>query len=184
MASYNGLGSNLSNLYRLSSARTRSISPENFTGEKGKGGMATPDKGTAGHAARELGQKWKVNPYIHIEPGECFYGGGAYFIDGLGLKRLRAAIDRDPDHLRSILRQVEKNVGPLQGEKLKRGPVGFEKDHPAMDLLLYTQMWVSQKFTDKLAGSRELVDWIVNKTRETAEFDAYLYEAIRGVEAP
>ena len=40
MTSFSGLGSNLSNLYRLSDARTRSISPENYTGEKGKGGMA------------------------------------------------------------------------------------------------------------------------------------------------
>ena len=34
---------NMGNLYRLSDAETRSISPENFTGEKGKGGMAIPD---------------------------------------------------------------------------------------------------------------------------------------------
>ncbi len=37
---FNGLDMNMGNLYRLSNAKTRSISPENFTGEKGKGGMA------------------------------------------------------------------------------------------------------------------------------------------------
>ncbi|MGI8564885.1 MAG: hypothetical protein ACR2LZ_00225, partial [Pyrinomonadaceae bacterium] len=37
---YQGLDSNLNNLYRVSDATTRSISPENLTGEKGKGGMA------------------------------------------------------------------------------------------------------------------------------------------------
>jgi len=31
---------NMGNLYRMSDAKTRSISPENFTGTKGKGGMA------------------------------------------------------------------------------------------------------------------------------------------------
>jgi hypothetical protein len=69
---FNGLNVNLNNLYRLSDAKTRSISPENFTGEKGKGGMATLEEGTASRAARELGQTWKVNPYIHIEPGKSF----------------------------------------------------------------------------------------------------------------
>jgi len=59
-------------LYVLKDAETRSISPENFTGEKGKGGMATLEEGTAAKAARELGQGWKVNPYIHIEPGQTF----------------------------------------------------------------------------------------------------------------
>ncbi len=66
--SFNGLGMNLGNLSRLSSAKTRSISPENFTGEKGKAGMSTD--GPAMHAARDLGQGWKVSPYIRIEPGE------------------------------------------------------------------------------------------------------------------
>ena len=69
---FNGVDVNLHNLYRLSNAKTRSISPENFTGEKGKGGMATLDEGNASKAARDLGQGWKVNPYIHIEPNSTF----------------------------------------------------------------------------------------------------------------
>lgn len=68
MATFNGLGMNLGNLSRISTAQTRSISPENFTGEKGKGGMAT--EGTGKHAARDLGQGWKISPSIHIKPGE------------------------------------------------------------------------------------------------------------------
>lgn len=69
---YNGLNNNLSNLFRLSDAKTRSISPENFTGEKGKGGMATLETGSAKDAARDLGQGWKVNPYVRIEGGQTF----------------------------------------------------------------------------------------------------------------
>jgi hypothetical protein len=61
---------NLGNLSRLSHAKTRSISPENFNGEKGKAGMATT--GTGANAARDLGQKWKVSPSVRIEPGEVF----------------------------------------------------------------------------------------------------------------
>ena len=59
-------------LYKLKDAKTRSISPENFTGEKGKGGMATLKEGSAARAARELGQGWKVNPYVRIKPGTTF----------------------------------------------------------------------------------------------------------------
>jgi len=62
----------MSSLCRIRDAETRSISPENFTGEKGKGGMATLEEGSAAHAARELGQGWKVNPYVHLEPGTTF----------------------------------------------------------------------------------------------------------------
>ena len=65
---FDGLQMSLGNLYRLSTAKTRSLSPENFTGEKGKGGMST--EGLAAKAARDLGQGWKVSPYIHIESGK------------------------------------------------------------------------------------------------------------------
>src|SRR5215472_17176743 len=68
MTEFSGLGLNLGNLSRLSSAKTRSISPENFTGEKGKGGMSTD--GPAARMARGLGQGWKVSPFIILEPGE------------------------------------------------------------------------------------------------------------------
>lgn len=75
---FNGLDMNLGNLSRLSNAKTRSISPENFTGEKGKGATAVPGLPTtrninnASGAARDLGEGWKVNPYIIIESGETF----------------------------------------------------------------------------------------------------------------
>jgi hypothetical protein len=56
----------LGNLSRLSDAKTRSISAENFSGEKGQGGMATEGTG-AGHA-RDLGLGWKISPSLNIAP--------------------------------------------------------------------------------------------------------------------
>ena len=67
---FNGLGMNLGNLSRLSNAKTRSICAENFTGEKGKGGMAIPEPGVG--PARELGQKWKISPCVTVKAGETF----------------------------------------------------------------------------------------------------------------
>src|SRR5512136_2965769 len=75
---FKGLDMNIGNLYRLYDAKTRSISPENFTGEKGKAGMARledkdkPNVANAANAARDLGQGWKVNPFVRIKPGETF----------------------------------------------------------------------------------------------------------------
>ena len=68
MPGFNGLGLHLGNLSRLSDAKSRSISPENFSGEVGQGGMAT--EGTGARASAGLGQGWKVSPSIWIEPGE------------------------------------------------------------------------------------------------------------------
>lgn len=67
---FNGIESGLNNIFRLSPARTRSISPENFKGEKGKGGMATT--GTGANAARDLGQGWKISPSVVIKAKTTF----------------------------------------------------------------------------------------------------------------
>ena len=65
------LETGLSNLPILSSARTRSISAENPTGGKGQGAMAVPipaevDPPASARAADDLGQGWKVRPFIRI----------------------------------------------------------------------------------------------------------------------
>lgn len=56
----------LNNLTTLKNIKSRSISAENLTGEKGKGGMAS--EGTYADSARDLGIGWKISPSIIIEP--------------------------------------------------------------------------------------------------------------------
>lgn len=60
----------LDNISRLTRTQSRSISAENFSGEKGQGGMAT--EGTGASPGRDLGQGWKISPSIEIQPGETF----------------------------------------------------------------------------------------------------------------
>jgi len=67
-AGNSGLDNRLGNLYRLSDAKSLSISPENPTGEKGKGGMAIRENASPG----DLGQGWKVRPSVAIAAGATF----------------------------------------------------------------------------------------------------------------
>ncbi|MEV5025678.1 glycoside hydrolase family 172 protein [Paenibacillus sp. LPE1-1-1.1] len=70
MVSFNGLDMGMGSLPRLSDAKTRSISAENFTGEKGKAAMAT--EGTGALCARDLGLGWKISPSV-ILPKESVF---------------------------------------------------------------------------------------------------------------
>ncbi|MDR2676241.1 MAG: DUF2961 domain-containing protein [Opitutaceae bacterium] len=76
---FDGLFVGLENIHRLSDAQTRSVSPENFTGEKGGGAKADPvaDAGKPNAAnsaavARPFGAGWKVNPKVVINSGQTF----------------------------------------------------------------------------------------------------------------
>ena len=62
----------MNHLSKLEKKVSRSISPENYSGEKGGGAQCTLENGFAHEAARDLGLGWKVNPYITLQPGETF----------------------------------------------------------------------------------------------------------------
>ncbi|HOE66559.1 MAG TPA: DUF2961 domain-containing protein [Candidatus Hydrogenedentes bacterium] len=69
MGPWQGLG--LSGIPLLGKGKTRSISAENPTGEKGGGAKAAPEPMFDGtpNPARELGEGWKTRPFISLEPG-------------------------------------------------------------------------------------------------------------------
>ena len=58
----------LEKLSHLQNILTRAVTPENPTGEKGKGAMS--ENGAAAEAARDLGRGWKVSRYFVLAPGE------------------------------------------------------------------------------------------------------------------
>ncbi len=63
----------LSNLYKKRDAVSRSLSAENFRGEAGQGGKATPETSLnpgSAQAARELGPGWKLSPCLRLLSGQ------------------------------------------------------------------------------------------------------------------
>lgn len=69
---FNGLNTGIGDLYRLSDAKSRSISAENYHGERGKGGMCRIEDVSPTHPARDLGTGWKLSPCISMAPGQIF----------------------------------------------------------------------------------------------------------------
>ncbi|NLM40594.1 MAG: DUF2961 domain-containing protein [Firmicutes bacterium] len=98
MNAFNGFG--LSNLSLLSNAKSRSISPENFTGAKGQGGMAT--EGTGKECARDLGQGWKVSPSVIVKAQTNFTLGE---IEGPGVIQ-HIWMTCFPSHWRSLVLRI------------------------------------------------------------------------------
>ena len=98
MSDFNGLHLGLGNLSRLSRAKTRSISAENFTGEKGKAGMATEGTGkvVAGKSPGDLLPSREALPGIRLRERPQVPSGAVVWISGNRSRReladcLRAA---------------------------------------------------------------------------------------------
>ena len=96
----NGMEWGLGGIARLSNAVSRSISAENMTGEKGKGGMAT--EGVGAGAARDLGLGWKVSPAVTVPAGQTFTFAE---IEGPGVIR-HIWITCHPESWRSLILRI------------------------------------------------------------------------------
>lgn len=79
----------------------------------------------------------KAGYYFHLEPGNCFLGGGAYRPEAKWLKAIRDAIAEDGKFFRGVINAAafKKQYGSMSGETLKKAPQGYPPDHPHVDLL-------------------------------------------------
>jgi len=96
--------------------------------------------------------KWKRGGYyFHLESGNSFVGGGFWQPNKEDLFRIRKEIETDAKPFRKVFNSASfKNTfGTVDGEQLKSAPRGFDKEHPAVDLLRYKSFICSHKFTDK-----------------------------------
>ncbi len=88
--------------------------------------------------------------YLHIEPGASFAGGGFWQPNAQDLKRIRDEFAVDSKPIREIIagEKFQKYFGELRGEELKTAPKGYEKDHPAIDLIRKKSFTVHRPFSD------------------------------------
>ena len=108
-------GASASGMSRLTTGKSRSVSPENSSGAKGAGGAATD--GTGAHAARELGRGWKVSPSIEIAAGATVTLAD---IEGPGVIR-HIWLTTHPDHWRRLVLRFFWDDDRSPG---RDGPVG------------------------------------------------------------
>lgn len=96
--------------------------------------------------------------YIHIEPGNCFIGGGLYMPSSEQMRKIREFIQRDPEAFKKIInnKTVKKYFGGLTGEKLKTAPRGISAEHPQLELLRWKQFIYIKKIKDSELQSGNL----------------------------
>lgn len=89
--------------------------------------------------------------YFHIEPGNSFVGGGFWGPTKEDIQQIREHIAQDDKPLRDVInsKAFKAQFKVLEGEMLKTCPKGFDKEHPAIDLLRYKSFLLRKDFTDE-----------------------------------
>jgi uncharacterized protein (TIGR02453 family) len=88
--------------------------------------------------------------YFQIKPGNSIIAGGFWNPSSPDLLRIRQEIAANDKPFRKIFKSAtfKKYFNQIEGEKLKTSPKGFDKEHPALDLLQHKQFLVYRHFTD------------------------------------
>jgi uncharacterized protein (TIGR02453 family) len=118
--------------------------------------------------------------YLHIEPCASFVGGGFWEPNPVDLNRIRKEFEMDDEEIRTILADVtlKKIFGKLKGDELKTAPKGFDKTHPAIDLIRKKQYLLTRSFSDKEVLSPHFEEEVLATFKAMRPFFNYMSEVL------
>ena len=129
---------------------------------------------------RRATKKLRGGYYFRIEPGATFIGGGFWGPNTSDLQRIRQDIDANYEDWYQMLanKTLIKTFGKMEGEQLISAPRGFDKDHPAIDLLLYKQFVFKHSFTDEEVLSPNFVTEVSGVFKKLRPFLDFMSEVL------
>ena len=114
--------------------------------------------------------------YFHFTPKELLIFAGVYMPEReelIAIRNLLAEQHQDFERLLSG-RTLQKSMGKLQGERLSRVPKGYDKDHPAEDLIRRKQWFLENTLDGSAVTSSQMLREIVNRFRAAAPMVEFL----------
>lgn len=118
--------------------------------------------------------------YFHLEPGHSFIAGGFFAPNPDDLKRIREDISFNYEDWNELLTEPNfvSTFGELRGDEVKTAPKGFDKDHPAIDLLRKKQFILRHDFTDKEVLQPDFVEKLDQTFQNLRPFFDYMSEVL------
>jgi len=119
--------------------------------------------------------------YLHIQPNnESFIATGFWEPNKDDLLRIRKEFEMDDVEVRKIISNKSfKNIwGELIGDELKSAPRGFDKNHPAIDLIRKKQYIFTKKYTDKEVLSQSFLEDIDKSFKAIRSYFNYMSDVL------
>lgn len=117
--------------------------------------------------------------YLHLQPRNCFAGGGLWHPEPATLKKIRDFLADNPAAWKkAVHRKAFRERFQFWGESLTRPPRGFDPAHELIDDLRRRNFAAGQEFVDAIATSDELLPLIVDIFKRVAPMNDYLCAAV------
>ena len=119
--------------------------------------------------------------YLHLEPRHVFLGAGIWHPGTPALKRIRDAIVARPEGWREAVAAVGPQWAVAEGERLKRPPAGYDKEHPLIEDIKRKSFAITSPLSQREATSSGFLDLCEARAAAARPFMAFLCSAL-GVE--
>lgn len=118
--------------------------------------------------------------YLQIESGASFIGGGFWEPNTADLNRIRKEFELDATEIRKIIADplFKTYFGELKGDELKTAPKGFDKNHPAIDLIRKKQFLITRNLSDKEVLSPDFKKEVLDTFRAMRPFFDYMSDVL------
>jgi len=118
--------------------------------------------------------------YFHLEPGNCFVGGGFFSPAPDDLKRIREDISLNYEDWYELFESpvIQNTFGSLGGEKVKTAPKGFDSNHPGIEYLRYKQFILVHRFTDEEVLAPDFLKHLNKVFMDLRPFFDYMSEVL------
>jgi len=117
--------------------------------------------------------------YIHLEPGNVFFGGGVWLPPADVLGKMREAIDVKQKRWLSLRNSKKiQAYGGIQGEGLKNPPRGYSQDHPCIDDLKRKSLFVMHRVDEADVVEATFFSLINKVYKDIAPFMEFLTVAV------
>ena len=116
--------------------------------------------------------------YLHLQPGNCFLGGGIWHPETATLRHIREFIFDNPAAWQRAVKGRSKKGLAMGGDSLSRPPRGFPVDHPLVEDLKRKDFVASLRLPDSVISGPNLVSRIEKDWAEVAPLIDYLCAAL------
>jgi len=119
--------------------------------------------------------------YLHLAPGEVFYGGGMYMPEPPALLAVRTAIAGDPaawKKARDAASMKRAFAGLSTHDSLAKAPRGFPADHPMIEDIKRKSYFAMAESNEDAAGRADFVTAVAKAYADAAPLMAFLCKAV------
>lgn len=118
--------------------------------------------------------------YVHLEPGSCLLAAGLWRPDSVPLRQIREAIVDNPSRWRRVRNDKKfQAFFELDGDSLKKCPLGFSVDHPCIEDLRRTDFIAVAYLEDEQTLQESFLDHVTQAFTAAKPFMRFLCEAMK-----